>query len=62
MLQKVGLLPPRNFEQPSLAYSMYAKDDEEGLKLSMRFKGTFCSEVRVKFLGVWYVIGPMTNF
>ena len=56
MLQKVGLLPPCNLEQLPFAYSMYARDDEEGLKLSVQFKRTFSIDVRIKFLGVWYVI------
>ena len=56
MLQKVGLLPQCNLEQLPFAYKMYARDDEEGLKLSMQFKRTFSIDVRVKFLGVWYVI------
>jgi len=56
MLQKVGLLPPCNLEQLPFAYAMYARDDDEGLKLSLQFKRTFSIDVRVKFLGVWYVI------
>ena len=59
MLQKVGLLPQSNIEQLPFAYSMYARDDEEGLKLSMQFKRTFSIDVKVKFLGVWYVIRPI---
>ena len=56
MLQKVGLLPPWNREQLPFAYEMYAKDDEEGRRLSQEFKQTFSADVRIKFLGVWYVI------
>ena len=56
MLQKVGLLPPCNLEQLPFAYAMYARDDEEGLKLSLQFKRTFSIDVRIKFLGVWYVV------
>ena len=56
MLQKVGLLPSGNFEQSEYAYSKYARDDEEGLKQSLKFKQTFSFDVRVKFLGVWYVV------
>jgi len=58
MLQKVGLLPPCNLEQLPFAYSMYARDDDEGLKLSLQFKRTFSIDVRIQFLGVWYVIQP----
>jgi len=56
MLQKVGLLPPCNLEQLPFAYAMYARDDDEGLRLSLQFKRTFSIEVRIKFLGVWYVL------
>jgi hypothetical protein len=53
MLQKVGLLPQSNIEQLSFAYAMYARDDEDGLKLSMQFKRTFSIDVKIQFLGVW---------
>lgn len=53
MLQKVGLLPQCNIEQLPFAYSMFARDDEEGLKLSMQFKRTFSVDVKIQFLGVW---------
>jgi len=56
MLQKVGLLPPCNLEQLPFAYSMYARGDEAGRALSSHFKRTFSTDVRIKFLGVWYVI------
>jgi len=56
MLQKVGLLPPCNFEQLPFAYSMYARSDQAGLDLSSHFKRTFSIDVRIKFLGVWYVV------
>lgn len=56
MLQKVGLLPPCNLEQLPFAYSMFARDDREGLELSMQFKRTFSIDVKIQFLGVWYVV------
>ena len=62
MLQKVGLLPQSNSEQLPFAYAMYARDDEEGLKLSMQFKRTFSVDVKIQFLGVWYVIPPIDQF
>jgi len=61
MLQKVGLLPPCNFEQMPFAYAMYARDDGEGLKLSLQFKRTFSIDVRVHFVGVWYVIRQISQ-
>ena len=38
MIQKVGHLPPFNLKQLPFAYSMYARDDDESLKLSLQFK------------------------
>jgi hypothetical protein len=40
-------------EQLPFAYAMYARDDEEGLRLSVQFKRTFSVDVKVQFLGVW---------
>ena len=57
MLQKVGLLPSSKGDKLQSAYAMYERDDEEGRKLSAQFKQTSI-DVRVKFLGVWYVIRP----
>ena len=67
MLQKVGLLPPSNLEQLPFAYDMYARDDAESVQLSFEFKRAFSIDVRIKFLGVWYVIQhidqlPTLNF
>ena len=56
MLQKVGLLPRCNREEVPFAYEMYAKNDEEGWRLSEQFKRTFSTDVKINFLGVWYVI------
>ena len=58
MLQKVGLLPPCNIEQLPFAYSMYAREDAEGINLSQQFKRTFSVDVKIQFLGVWCVIPP----
>ena len=38
------------------AYTLYLRDDEEGLKQSQQFKRDHSSHVRIKFVGVWYVI------
>ena len=56
MLLKVGLLPPWNCEQLPFAYDMYRKDDDKGRRLCEEFKRTFSADVKIKFLGVWYVI------
>jgi len=56
MLQKVGLLPAWNLEQLPFAYAMYLKEGHDGHELSAQFKRTFCTEVEIKFLGVWYVV------
>jgi uncharacterized protein (DUF2235 family) len=61
MLQKIGLLPPSKFDQLNSAYDMYEKDDDEGRNASAQFKKT-CIDVKVKFLGVWYVIPPLDQF
>ena len=56
MIHKVGLLPQCNFEQLPFAYDMYKRDDEDSHKLSGMFKETFCIDVNIKFVGVWYVV------
>ena len=56
MLQKVGLLPPCNVEHLPFAYAMYAKDNDENLEESLHFKRAFSIDVRIRFLGVWWVI------
>jgi len=59
MLQKIGLLPSHNLEQLQFAYEMYESHDKEGFKQSLQFKRTFSIDVRIKFLGVWYVTQPI---
>jgi len=59
MLQKIGLLPPHNHQQIPFAYDMYIREDEEGIKLSGRFKRTFCRDVTVEFLGVWDTVASV---
>ena len=61
MVQKVGLLPQWNVEQLPFACAMYEKDDDAGVDLSLQFKRTFSIDVRIKFLGVWYVMRPSIN-
>ena len=56
MVHKVGLLPQCNLEQLPFAYQMYKKDDKEARGLSVIFKETFCIDVKIKFVGVWYVV------
>ena len=67
MVHKVGLLPQCNIEQLPFAYAMYESRNEKDLKMSRRFKRTFSIDVRIEFLGVWYVtqaIGqlPISSF
>lgn len=52
---QIGLLPPGNHQQIRFAYEMYKREDLEGLQLSEMFKRSFCRDVTVEFLGVWYV-------
>ena len=61
MIQKVGLLPRCNTEQLPFAYAMYVRNDSEGLDLSIQFKRTFSVEVKIRFLGVWYVVRPINQ-
>ena len=51
---KVGLLLPENFQSVSFAYKLYARTDDEGIRLAAGFKKTFCQDVKVEFVGVWY--------
>lgn len=53
VLQKVGLLPKSNLQQLTYAYTMYARDDDVGLKLSVAFKRAFSVDVKIDFLGCW---------
>jgi len=59
MLQKVELLPAWNPEQLPLVYAVYLKDDHDGQQLSAQFKQTFCLDVEIKFLGIWYIVRPV---
>ena len=56
MVLKIGLLPQWNIEQLPFAYTIYKRDDAAGRELSLRFKRTFSIDVRIKFVGVWYVM------
>ncbi|EPQ54493.1 hypothetical protein GLOTRDRAFT_77041 [Gloeophyllum trabeum ATCC 11539] len=59
MLQKVGLLSKDNRQQLPFAYSMYKRDDLEGLQLSIMFKRTFSIDVKIEFLGVWDTVASV---
>ncbi|TFK52545.1 hypothetical protein OE88DRAFT_1417444 [Heliocybe sulcata] len=59
MLQKVGLLSKDNRQQLPFAYSMFSRDDLEGLQLSIMFKRTFSIDVKVEFLGVWDTVASV---
>jgi uncharacterized protein (DUF2235 family) len=52
---KVGLLPKDNLQQVDFAYKAYKRTDKEGIKLAAGFKQTFSRDVKVEFVGVWYV-------
>ena len=56
MIHKVGLLPRCNLEQLPFAYDMYKRKDKESHDLSRIFKETFSINVKIKFVGVWYVV------
>ena len=54
-LSQVGLLPPGNHQQVPFAYKMYSREDESGWQQSKHFKKAFSVDVRVDFLGAWYL-------
>ena len=56
ILQRVGLLSRSNLEQLPFAYAMYKKADKDGDSLCKGFKRTFSIDVKINFLGVWYVV------
>ena len=53
MVHKVGLLPPRNYQQIAFAYGFYADSSDEGWHQSRLFKETFSIDVSVYFLGAF---------
>ena len=38
------------------AYKLFKREDAAGLVLCEGFKRTYCREVKIEFVGVWYVI------
>ena len=55
MVQRVGLLP-RGSNLLSSAFDVYEGDDEEGPEKSSDFKRKHSSDVKIKFIGVWYAV------
>ena len=55
MIHKVGLLPADNRQQVPFAYKMYTRTDRIGWEQSTAFKEAFSVDVKIEFLGVWYV-------
>ncbi|KAF8681263.1 hypothetical protein RHS04_03599 [Rhizoctonia solani] len=53
MINKVGLLPPGNHEQVTIAYDIYRTDTEDGYTLGDGFRDTFSRVVPIEFVGVW---------
>src|SRR5436190_4961635 len=58
MIHKVGVLPTDNYQQVPFAYKMYTRADEIGWKQSTAFKRSFCIDVDIEFVGVWYGESP----
>ena len=58
MLQKIGLLRESQFTQLDSAFAAYEKDDKDSLSKSAEFKMASI-DVKVGFLGVWYVMRPL---
>ncbi|KPI39209.1 uncharacterized protein AB675_5175 [Cyphellophora attinorum] len=59
MVHKVGLLPPRNYQQIPFAYEFYADSSENGWTQSRLFKQTFSIDVSVYFLGAFDSVGSI---
>jgi len=53
---QVGLLPKDNPGQVPFAFKMYKRTDAAGLELCAGFKETYCQDVQIEFMGVWYVV------
>ena len=58
-LSQVGLLPAGNSQQVPFAYRMYRRDDKDGWEQSKQFKEAFSMDVRIEFIGVWYLVGSL---
>ena len=56
MVQKVGILPPRNIEQLQFAFAVYEREDDVGLEQSLQFKRSFSVEVRITLAMVCHSI------
>lgn len=50
----MGLLPRDNEEQVPFAYRLYASSKSTDLTLAAGFKTTFCRDVPIEFVGVWW--------
>jgi hypothetical protein len=50
------LLPPNNEEQIPFAYALYKRTGDASEELANGFKKTFCTTVKIDFIGVWSVI------
>jgi hypothetical protein len=53
------VLPAGNFQQVPFAYSMYAKEDQEGWRQSNGFKKAFSIDVDIEFIGVWDTVSSV---
>jgi hypothetical protein len=58
MLQKIGLLPESQLGQLKYAFAAYEGNDKKSLSKSAEFK-LASIDVKVGFLGVWYVMRPL---
>lgn len=43
-----------------MAFKMYQKTSASGIKLAAGYKQTFCQDVQIEFMGIWY--GPYLQF
>jgi hypothetical protein len=51
---KVGLLSKDNMEQVHFAYKLYKSTGSKNETIAAGFKATFCRDVPIDFVGVWW--------
>ena len=57
----MGLLSKGNSEQIPFAYKVYKSRHKKSEDMASRFKSTFCREVKIDFLGAWFVPKPIVG-
>jgi uncharacterized protein (DUF2235 family) len=55
------LLPKDNVEQVPFAHQLYKSRSPKKNRLAEEFKNAFCRELKIDFLGVWFVTNPIVG-